>query len=330
MKPTLALTALLCSPFLSGLPAFGADAQLLNLVMPDAKVLAGVNVTSAKNSPLGQFLLSRLPNGLPAGLPVGSVTEILAASAADPAVPGGLLAMRGTFHPDQIVAALSALPNAPAYQVQTYAGATLIVFTNPKTPENSAVAFLGGDIALAGHRTAVTAALDRSTGTNALDPALAAEVRTLSGSEDAWLVSSVSPASLAPGKLAAAAGQTNPMAGQVSGFLSNIQGFSGGVKLGETVPVTFDLVANTPQNAEAMGNLVKFLLSMANVNAQGSANPQAAAALALLQTMQINTDGSKLDLALSIPEAQIESLISSLPKPAARGSKISAPLPVQR
>ena len=43
------------------LPA--ADQQLMNLLMPDAKVVAGVNVDQAKNSPFGQFMLSRMQAG---------------------------------------------------------------------------------------------------------------------------------------------------------------------------------------------------------------------------------------------------------------------------
>src|SRR5262245_48421085 len=34
-----------------------ADPQLVNMVMPDAKVVAGINVDSARNSPFGTFLL---------------------------------------------------------------------------------------------------------------------------------------------------------------------------------------------------------------------------------------------------------------------------------
>jgi hypothetical protein len=43
-------TAVLLSFLWTG-AAFAADPQLLNLVMPDAKVLAGVNATSAVGSP---------------------------------------------------------------------------------------------------------------------------------------------------------------------------------------------------------------------------------------------------------------------------------------
>ena len=40
-----------------------ADPALLILVMPDATVLAGINVQKAKTTPFGQFLLTQLPSG---------------------------------------------------------------------------------------------------------------------------------------------------------------------------------------------------------------------------------------------------------------------------
>src|ERR1700684_1978853 len=95
-------TAGLCGLLLCGIScgtAFAADSQLLNLVMPDAKIIGGINATTTISSPLGHFLLSKiggslpLPGGLIGGTgfnPLQDVTEILAATAADPANPGGL------------------------------------------------------------------------------------------------------------------------------------------------------------------------------------------------------------------------------------------------
>src|ERR1039458_8813118 len=40
------------------LPAAAADPQMLNLLMPDAKVVAGVNVQQAMATPFGQYVLS--------------------------------------------------------------------------------------------------------------------------------------------------------------------------------------------------------------------------------------------------------------------------------
>jgi hypothetical protein len=265
------LTSALAVFLAFGATAFAADAQLMNLVMPDVKVLAGMNVTSAKNSPLGEFLISRIPA---ASSPIlQDVTEVLAASNGK----GGIALLLGSFDAATITAAL------------------------PKTKNSPAIAFIGTTIVVVGDEASVNAAVARSTGTNSMDPALATQVSSLSAANDAWVVSTASPASLLPASAAA-------QAQQVSQFLVNIQGFSGGVKFGENVPVTLDVVANSPQNAEALGNVVKLLLSMAG----STAGPIPS----LLQSLQVNTSGSTLDLALTVPEAQIEALIASFQPPA--------------
>ena len=57
MKAQL-LTATLFTTFSGVLSA--ADPMLLNLVMPDAKVVAGVNVQQAKGTLFGQYILSQM------------------------------------------------------------------------------------------------------------------------------------------------------------------------------------------------------------------------------------------------------------------------------
>src|SRR5260370_13872377 len=57
--------AFLC---LAAIPAIAlaqnsSSVDLLNFVTSDAQVLAGANVTAAKNSPFGQFVLSQMPLG---------------------------------------------------------------------------------------------------------------------------------------------------------------------------------------------------------------------------------------------------------------------------
>ena len=150
-------------------------------------------------SPLGQFVLTKIGQ-LPQGFitatgfnPLQDVSEILAATAADPSNPGGLVLARGTFPVDKITATLSG--GSSNWQVTTYGGATLMSNTNPKEKVASAVAFLGTSIAVAGDLASVKAAIDRSGGTNSIDPALAVTVNQLSTSEDEWVASSVSIAS---------------------------------------------------------------------------------------------------------------------------------------
>jgi hypothetical protein len=298
--------------------AFAADTQLLNLVMPDAQVMAGVNVTTAKISPFGQYLLTQIgtnDKGLQDFItktgfdPRQDVTEILAASTGNPAAPGGLILGKGNFNVDKLVAAISTEKNQ---QVQTYAGATLITGTDAKAMH--AVAFIGTSIAVAGDVASVKAALDRASGVNSISPALAVRVQSLSTTQDAWSVSLASVASLIPGAIAPQAGT----AGQTLQLVKNIQSSSGGVKLGANIELTGQALADTPQNATALADIVRMVASLVSMSA--GQNPHVTAAAQLLQNLQVSTDGTAVNLSASIPESQVEALIRLASAPKAAGS----------
>lgn len=310
-------SVLLCGGLMCG-RAFAVDAQLMNLVMPDAKVLAGVNVTTLISSPLGQFLLTKSGGQLPPGVvaangfnPLQDVTEILVASAADPSNPSGLVMVRGTFPVDKMSALLAAVPGGANWKMTTYGGATLISGAIPNGKVAYGAAFLGNSIAIFGDVPSVQAAIDRSTGTNSIDPALMLTVNQLSGSEDNWLVSSASLGSLVP---ANAGIPTSGPAATVAPLLKNILSFNGGIKFGDSVALTGEAVANSPQNAAALNAVLKLGLILAGSATGGAAgNQQVAGLMQLLQTVQVTANGSAVDLSLSIPESQIESLVNSTP-----------------
>jgi hypothetical protein len=306
-------TALLTGILLAGTSAFAADPQLLNLVMPDAKILAGVNATTARISPLGQFLNSKI--GL-AGQeqqqfiaatgfnPLQDVSEVLVATVADPANPSGLLLARGNFPVDKLVAAVQT--NAKGATVETYGGATLISVTDPKQKLTHAVAFFGNSIAAAGDLASVKAAVDRSVHANSIDSALAVKVNYLSANEDEWLVSAASVASLLPANAAdAAKGQ----AAQVLPLLKNIQSFSGGLKLTDSVVLTGEAVTSDPKNAAALDAVIKLGVIVLTSNAPK--DPNLTQLLQWLQALQVTENGPAVELALSVPEAQIENLVNT-------------------
>lgn len=317
MRQTTLSLGLLAGFLLCG-NAFAVDPQLINLVMPDAKILAGANVSTTISSPLGQFLLTKLaasgntPQGVFGSLgfnPLQDVTEILAASPANASQPSGLVLARGTFPVDKITALVSAQGATSKWQVSTYGGATLLTLTGTKAKTPVAVAFLGTSIAAFGDLTSVQAAIDRSTGANSIDPTLALTVNQLSGSEDEWLASSASVASLIP---ANASAPSNGALSQILPVLQSIQSFNGGIKFGDNVAFTGEITENSPQNATALNaviNLGVMMLGSASTNKSG--NQEVGSLLQLLQQIQVTTDGANLNLALSIPETQIESLVNS-------------------
>jgi hypothetical protein len=299
--------------------ACGADPQLMNLAMPDAKVLAGVNVTTAKTSPLGQFVFTQMQSSVPqlqnaitaTGFdPFTDVTEVLVAGTADPAKPVWLVLMDGNFKVSQIVTALQGQAGQGG-KVQTYAGATLISFAPPnsKSKITPALAFIGTGIALAGDAPTVEAALDRANGSNSVDPALAARAAALGLQGDAWLVSIAPIGSLLSGGVPAAPGGM----AQVTQMLSSIQSFSGAMKLGDNVQLAAQAVASSDKNAEALGNVARMIVSLGAMNA--AKDPQMAGMMQVLQNLQISTSGTDVNLALAVPEAQVEGLLKSFTTP---------------
>ncbi len=297
----------------------------MNLVMPDAKILAGINATTTKISPFGQFVLSKMIlQGEEAQKfiaatgfnPLQDVSEVLAATVGDPASHTGLLLVRGTFNIDKISAAVAGHPEV---QAQSYGGATLFSVTNHKTNAAHAFAFIGPAIAVAGDLATVKAAIDRSTGTNSIDPALALKVNQLSESEDEWIVSSASVASLLP----TAGSPTAGPAAQVLSVLKSVQSFTGGVKFGSDVQITGQAVADTAQNAASLAAVVKLGVNLLSMNS--SKDAQAAQLAQLLQKIQVTTSGSDLNLAMTVPENQAEALLNQLWKPSAAVRPASVP-----
>jgi hypothetical protein len=319
------LAALLCTTTVQA-----ADPRLLNLVMPDATTLAGANVTSAEGTPFGQYVLTHLTSAMGSQLqtfvaatgfdPRKDVTEVLAASSGGATNPSGLILASGTFDVSQITAAIAA--KAPTLTVQTYGGATLITGTaSAKTAKANpgSIAFLGTNIAIAGDIASVKAAIDRSTVTNSINTALATQVQTLSTTEDAWVVSNVPASSL----LSDAFGMDNhvgnstkpatpsplPMS-QFAQMFNGIQGSSGGVKFGDTVVMTGQAVMTDAATAKSLADVLQALVSIASM--AGGQNPEIASLAQILQSLKITADGATINLALSVPETQLESILNSM------------------
>src|SRR3954447_23543444 len=91
-----------------------ADSILLNLVMPDAKVIAGVNVEQAKGTQFGQYILDQIQSHdaemqklitLTVCDPRAYVREVLVASNGNAQSKTGLALARGNFDPARITAA---------------------------------------------------------------------------------------------------------------------------------------------------------------------------------------------------------------------------------
>ena len=286
---------------------FAADSQLMNLVMPDAQVMAGLNVTTAKTSLFGQFLLTKLASqggtqfealSSATGFdPRRDLVEVLAATRGGAGQKTGLVLAKGSFNVSQLTDAFS--KEGHGAQVSSYGGATLISGKDGKS--EGAVAFLGTSIAIAGDLESVRGAIDRSGQNNSVSAELAAKVQTLSGAQDAWAVSLEPVSGLLP---KADSGASGPAA-QANQILKTILAANGGVKFGSLIVVTAQAVASDAKNAGALADVVRLLAGMAAM--AGQQNAQLGQ---VLQSLQVATDGSAVNVSLSLPETVVEQMLN--------------------
>lgn len=293
-------TASLLAGFIVILPAAAVDTGLLNLVMPDAKVLAGVNVDQAKNSPFGQYVLSQVQTqnqdlkkleALTGFDPTRDVRELLVASStAGGTDHTGLFLARGTFNPGLIAAAATAHDAV----TESYNGVTII--EDPKKMHG--LAFPDASLAIVGDIANVKAAIDRQKSpTGSLPASIVAQVNQWSGSQDAWGISAVPLSTLHPPATAPKMPGVNPQ----NAAFQNIQSAAGGVKFGALVVVTGQVQAATAQDAQQLADTVKLLANLAQMQA---ANEPIAAALA--QSLTVSTSGATVNASVSVPLDQLE------------------------
>lgn len=283
-----------------------ADPALLNLVMPDATVLAGINVQRAKTTPFGQFLLTQMPvggdiNGFITATgfdPRQDLTEVLIASNSQS--KNGLVLARGIFNAAQIAAAID---KDGKHASETYHGAQLITATAKS--EQGAIAFLSSGIAVVGDLANVKGAIDRSTSNNAIDPSLAAKVASYAAT-DAWSVS-IAPLNMA-----------NDGSNPFGAALKSVQKASGSIVLSSPVQISVEALAASDQDATSLSDVLKFVVMMM----QGQGKDSGAASL--LNSLNVTTDHSTINLKISIPEDQLEQLIKGVNVGADRAAKKNA------
>lgn len=293
-------TALAVAPLATLVHA--ADPNLLNLLMPDANVVAGVNVDQAKMSVFGQFVITQIQVNDPhfqqfvtqTGFdPTSDLDELLVASNGATTNPSHLTVATGRFNESQIDTAAKQAGGT----TELYKGIPII--ENPN--HNSGFAFLSTTVAVAGDIASVKGAIDRQNNTQTMiSSTLLGLVSPLRANEDAWGVSLVPPPAFKP-----PANATN-LPNVPSTVFQNVQQASGWVKFGAQVAVNAQLTADTAQNATALGNILQFLINLGQMQAQQ--NAQAAAAL---QSFQISTSGTTVTATANIPEADLEALAQS-------------------
>ena len=286
--------------------ATAADSQLLKLVMPDAKVVSGVDVDKVRATPFGMFFLNQMPTpdssfqqfvNATGFDPRRDIHEILMASPGDPAKKSGLLLVRADFDTAKILALFAAMGKTP----DMYQGVAILSGGAPKKANaiSEALAFLDKSTAVAGDLDSVHGAIDRrNSAGGALDAGLSSKIGSTSSSQDAWVVSIVpfsSLASVVPNKNVSGALQGD--------LIKSIQQSSGGVKFGSMIEISGELTARNDQDATSLADVLKFFMSMAQMNA-----PSHAELGKLLQNLTVNTEANAVKVSLAIPEIEMEML----------------------
>ena len=271
-----------------------ADPQLLGLLMPDARVIAGVQMDEAKAAPFGQFILSKVA-------PNAEFDKLKAATGFDPRTDltewvggatgpsGGLIAGHGTF-PASRLTNLATTAGAPT---ENYRGLLLIGggSSSKDAAQDMAVAFLDGSTVVAGNRDLVKGAVDRWIGNTRSVGGLRAQAAEISAGSQAWTVAA-GLSQLLPNSTT----NVPPEAQVVQNVLSKIDQVSGGLNFGENITMRGQALTASAQDAQALADVFQFVISMA-----ATKNP-------LPVTPQVSASGTSVNFTLTLTEQQAEEL----------------------
>jgi hypothetical protein len=304
--------------------AQSSNTDLFSFVMPDAQLVAGAHVDSAKNSPFGQFVLSQTPLGekylqsfiTETGIdPRADITEVIGAWNGAPNANGHwLIAARGTFSSSIETMEVNALKNGAV--ITRLPGVDLLALTRPGMNTQEANLCIGlftdGFTDLIGDCTTVNAAIQFGSNSFGAASPVAMKARELRAKQDLWFASVVPLSEISGFVPAGATGSGSPLTGVLNSklFLA-IQQISGGVKFpsttqGSGAQLSAELLLDSPQDATSLENVVNFLASI--VQMSSSSVPAAGPFLALLSNLQTSVSGSTLNVGLNISETTLEQL----------------------
>jgi len=321
MNARILTTATLLTAFTGVITAKAADSQLLSMVMPDAKVVAGVNVDSAKASPFGLYVLTQMQSNdsdlkqliaLTGFDPTRDVHEVLAATASSPGnskTPSGLVLARGNFDIDTISSAATAKGATIENYNSVTTNTTVTIIEDPK--QQVGIAFVNSTLVAAGDIASVKAAIDRPGTGQTLPSNVLNQVGQWSGNDDAWMVTTVPLSALAPQQAATATAATGAPQ-MMAGLAQQVQQMAGGVKFGNNVVATAAIQADNAADATQLANTVQFLVNL--IQMQSQKDPQLAN---VAQGFSVNAQGTTVNVKVTLPEAQFQQLFQMEKKAAA-------------
>jgi hypothetical protein len=295
------------------LGAFAADPTLLQMVMPDAQVVAGLQVDSAKSSLFGQYVLSHLSvndtkleqfaseTGFD---PRHDVSEIVVASNWKSNTPDNrwIVAAHGAFN----IPKITSTAQANGGVIAPYQGINLVTHLSSSDAQmDTVIAFLDSSTALVGDLKSVKAAIDRKNSNTPDGASIVAKAQSVSSGKDFWFVTLV-PLS----NFSASVPDSNVSGAMKGNLMAAINQTSGGIRFGDTVTISAEAVTRSDKDAQALVDVVKFFAGLVQLNRQK--DPTAGQVATLLDTLQTSTSGNITTISIAIPEAQLEQLLNSV------------------
>jgi hypothetical protein len=294
---------------------FAADTSLLSMVMPDAKVIAGAQVTRVKNSPFGNFVLSHMQLDDPdfqkfmaaTGFdPRRDLSELIIASNAATNDPSRWLVLaKGTFD----TARIHGVAQSSGAAITNHKGVAIIGIAGnqnvQKATSTGAIAIFDASTAVMGPLDVVQAAIDRRVARAGVATGLAGKVRQTSASNDFWFTTLV-PLS----EFASSMPDAN-LAGALKGnMLKAVQQASGGVKFGSDILLTAEIVTRSPQDASALVDVVKFIAGLIQTNRKSDKTAERVSTV--LDAIKCSAQGNVMTMSLSIPESVLEQMLNAM------------------
>jgi hypothetical protein len=281
------------------------DPELMYMVPEKAKLVASVDVRAAKNSEVGRYCLNQTQHENRAfsdfyqetGFDPRRDVDYVLFESSGQAAPGfssdsWSMLVRGTFDPARI----RSLASRKGAVIQNVQGVTVI--SDRGKGGRTSIAFPEVGIALIGDpETVQEIILNRATPTQ-FDSALKLQIDNVGASNDLWFATVLGGGFL---KHEVGGSQAQPQAGRA---LESVLRSSGGIRLGAEVGFTFNALTRSPEDAQALADVVRFLASAAQ-SQQADDAPQLAAALANLNVVP---SGSSIQARVTVPEKTVQQL----------------------
>jgi len=282
------------------------DPNLMGLVMPDAKVLYGIQVQQTLASPFGKYAISHLPQSdamvrfqAATGFDLQrDLREILVASSTTGDLRDGsdaLVLASGAFAPDKVLA----LATVIGAKVSDYR--SVVMITPPQQRDDRVFAFLDASTIAMGSEPLIRSVIDRRTALSVFAGPLFQKAIDASATHDAWFATVTPLTDLIP-------------AGPTGGFdpttlLQSVIESWVGVHF-DTNGLTLSAEALTHSATEAQGlaGMLKLMSGMVK------GTPAAA-----LQNAQVSASGPVMRVILTVPELDLERTFhGAAPRRAAR------------